>query len=131
MLYTEKAELGSVKFDTRVLGNITKHAIEGLNGKMIVSGPKGRLSRGAEKPNSDDLTFLKASLTEHAVDMTVYVVVRFGAGIKNTAAALAEAIRSDVPMITGLSVNRLSIIITGIRSKNFSKRNIVVTTYAK
>jgi len=131
MLYTENTGFGSVGFGAHVLGYIVKHAFEGMNGRFRASDPKGRTPRGAAKPNSDDLSFLKAEINDGMVDLTVYAVIRFGAGIKVSAAALTDAIRAEVPLVTGLNVNRMTVVITGILSKNISRRNIEVTTYAE
>jgi uncharacterized alkaline shock family protein YloU len=130
MLYTEKTEFGTLRFGTQLIGNIVKHAISGMGGKLMLSGPKGKSPRGAAKPNEGELSFLRVSLSDMGVDLTVYVVIRFGAGIKSSASRFTKALRAEIPAVTGLKVNRVTISITGIFSKNFSRRSIEITSYA-
>lgn len=129
MFYSKRTSLGRVRYDKLIIGNIVKHVLCDYGRNVIPSGPKGRVVRGASKPDSDDLSFIDARTKGGKVDLTLYIVIRFGTSIKNAIEMIGQSLRKEIESMTGMPVGRLSIIITGVLSKNIAKRHIEVTTY--
>jgi uncharacterized alkaline shock family protein YloU len=129
MFYSKRTSLGRVRYDKLIIGNIAKHVLRDYGRSVIPAGPKGRLARGPSKPDSDDLSFIEARVKNGKIDLTLYIVIRFGASIKTTIETIGQSLRKEINAMTGMPVDKLSIIVVGVLSKNIAKRHIEVTTY--
>ena len=131
MLYKETTHLGTIGFEKRIIATIVRRVVAELAGAVMVTGPKRRMSRAARKETSDDLSFLHAQMNGDVMDMDLFLILRFGAGIKKTSADIDLILRRRVEKTTGISVGRLRIVFTGMISRRFTKRNIEVITCGK
>jgi uncharacterized alkaline shock family protein YloU len=131
MLYSERTPLGGIQYGKRVVASIVRRVVAGQNGNVKLSGPRGRLSKAAQRPESEDNSFLDVRMGDGSFDIEVYLILRFGCSIKKTAADIGARLRRDVEVITGLPVARLNIIFVGVLSRNLSRRYIEVTTHAE
>jgi uncharacterized alkaline shock family protein YloU len=130
MIYKESTEFGSIGFGDTVPGNVVKRVVSGMDGKLLLSNPKGKILRSSGKPFGDDYSFIETDYKNGSVDITLYVILRFGVSITGAANELDEGVRREIANVTCMRPNRVKIVITGVLSKNLSKRNIVVETYA-
>lgn len=127
MLYTDENNLGKILFDEKIIANIIRKTIDGFNGKVMLSGSKGRIKKTTEKAkHSDDSSFMNMKKTDDAYTIDVYVVLKFGTSIRKTSNDMINIIRDQVQNITGMKVQKVRVIITGMLSKNFTKRHIEV-----
>jgi uncharacterized alkaline shock family protein YloU len=102
-----------------------------MDGRVFLSDPKGRMRKSVGKPTGDDVSFLDLKREEGVMEMTLYVVVKFGAGIRRAATEISESSRDEIARITGLSVDKVTVVVTGVLSKNLSKRHIEVIGYVR
>jgi hypothetical protein len=130
MIYKERTEFGSIGFGDTVPGNAVKRVVSGMDGKLLLSNPKGKPLRSSGKPFGDDYSFIETYYKNGCVNITLYVILRFGVSITVAVNELDEGVRREVAAITSMRPNRVKIVITGVLSKNLSKRNIMVETYA-
>lgn len=56
----------------------------------------------------------------------IYVLVKFGAGIKHTADRLIEIVNQSISETIGKDAADVSVVIKGVFSKNIAKRHIEV-----
>ena len=60
------------------------------------------------------------------LDIKLHIVLKFGMSIKKTTDEIAESIRKQIKTATGSNPARITLIITGVVSKKFARRNIEV-----
>lgn len=130
MLYNEKTDLGTIKYDVQIIGNIVKKIAFEVNNGIQFATSKGRLLKISESPSIDDNSFFDAKIEGDLIDIEVYIIIKFGTSINLVAEAMTKELRRLVPEITGLTPDLINIVIKGVMSKNFSKRNIEVKSYA-
>jgi uncharacterized alkaline shock family protein YloU len=130
MIYKETTEFGSVSFGDTLPGNAVKRVVLGMDGKFLLSSPKGKQLRSSGRPHGDDYSFIETEYVDGSVNITLYVILRFGISIASAVHELDEAVRHEIASVLAIEPNRVRIVVTGVLSKNLSKRNIAVETYA-
>jgi uncharacterized alkaline shock family protein YloU len=130
MLYKEKTGRGRIKYGENIIGNIARQAIAGTDGRAVPSDVKSRQIRGDGASGSADETIVDAVFTDGRLSAKIYILVRFGSSISKVCEDIDRDFRATVPAIIGAEVGELTIIVKGLLSKNVSKRNIEVKTYA-
>jgi uncharacterized alkaline shock family protein YloU len=130
MLYKEKSGHGRIKYGENIIGVIARKAIAGTDGRAVPSDAKGRHIKGDGASGSADDAIVDAEFAGGALNAKVYILVRFGSSISKVCEDIDRDFRRAVPGITGAEVGELTIVVKGLLSKNISKRNIEVKTYA-
>jgi uncharacterized alkaline shock family protein YloU len=130
MQITETTGLGTIRYNRQIIGNILRHIVERMDGRVILADSKGRMRRGAAKPNNDDVSFIEVTRDQGAMDITLYIVVKFGAGIQRAAAEISDSARTEIPQMTGIPVDCVRVVVTGVLSRNFKKRHVEVVSHA-
>jgi len=130
MLYREKTDSGKIKYDEIIIGNIARRVIADTEGRALASDAKGRLIKGGPGPGSNDNLIVDALFHDGALNVKMYIIIRFGSSISKVTDDIDRSFRAAVPTVTGAAVGDLSIFVKGLLSKNISKRNIEVTTHA-
>lgn len=127
MLYTDENTLGKIEFDEKIVGSIIRRIVDNYNGKVLLSGIKGRIKKNTTKSMySEDLSFMNIKKVGDEYTIDIYIVLKFGTSIKKTSHELISLIREQTTKITGLPIHKVRLIITGMLSKNFSKRHIEI-----
>lgn len=122
MLYTEKNDAGKIEFDKGIIAQIIAYEIESWRGKVFLSNIRGKLL----KNKVDDS--LEVFYDGESLRIKLYLVLRFGLSIKKITQELITSIHDGVSDITGLKVSKVTLILTGVLSKNISKRYIEVSS---
>ncbi|MDR0518489.1 MAG: Asp23/Gls24 family envelope stress response protein [Clostridiales Family XIII bacterium] len=128
MLYKEKTDRGKIKFGGNIVGCIARRVIADTDGRALAADSRGRIVK--DRHGAGDEQVVDAHIEGGALHVKMYIVVRFGSSISKVTGDIDRAFREAVPAITGLDVGELSIFVKGLISKNVTKRNIEVTTYA-
>jgi len=127
MFYSDENELGKIKYDDKIIGNIIRKSTEKYMGKVMLSDTKGRIRKNSLKEmNSDDIAFMKMDKTEEGYDIDIYIVLRFGTSISETSLEMIDEIRKEIAQITDIKIGKIKVTITGMLSKNLIKRHIEV-----
>jgi uncharacterized alkaline shock family protein YloU len=127
MLYSKKNQLGQIEFEEKIIGSIIRTSTHQFGGRVMLSDSKGKFKRNFSKErNSDDIGFMNLINTDDGYALEVFVVLKFGTSIKSTTNTLIETIKKQVTHITELNLTQVKIVVTGVMSKNFSKRHIEV-----
>ncbi|MDR1953222.1 MAG: Asp23/Gls24 family envelope stress response protein [Clostridiales Family XIII bacterium] len=130
MQITETTGLGTIRYSKQIIGDIIRHIVERMDGRAILADTKGRMRKGAAKPNSDDVSFIEVKRDRDAMDITLYIVVKFGAGIQRVATEISDSARAEILRMTGIHVDCVRVVVTGVVSRNFKKRHIEVVSHA-
>jgi uncharacterized alkaline shock family protein YloU len=130
MLYKEKTGRGRIKYGENIIGGIARQAILATDGRAVPSDAKGRQIKGDGAFGSSDDTLVDATFVDGRLNAKIYILVRFGSSISKVCDDIDRDFRATVPGIIGAEAGELTIVVKGLLSKNVSKRNIEVKTYA-
>jgi len=127
LLYKEETKEGTIYIDKPVVGKIILEAVEQFSGKVLLSNHKGKTSGIVPIIGGiDDRNFMDIEVGEKGIDIRFYIVIRFGTSINKVTEALIERIKKNIELITGLAVESIVVVVTGILSKQMVRRNIEV-----
>ena len=127
-MITVETDLGTIKVANSVIGNIIKDVIDSFDGKVIISNSKGKIPNQLPKLGSkEEYSDVVIELTEEGLlNITVYVILKFGTSIKATTEKLIADIRSSIKETIAMDVNEVDITVTGMMSKHIAPRHIEV-----
>lgn len=127
MFYKKETEDGYISIEKTVVGKIIIEEVKNFDGKVLISNHKGRVPGLVSKIGGlDDISHLEIIMGTKGLDVRVYIVIRFGSSIGRVTNQLIEGIQDKIKELTGIEANSVAVIVTGIISKQFSKRNIEV-----
>jgi uncharacterized alkaline shock family protein YloU len=127
LLYKVEAKDGSISIDKSVVGKIIAKAVEQFNGKVLISNHRGRVAGFAAKIGvADDISYMEINLGKNGLDIRFYILIRFGTSINRVTEQLISTIKKNTEEITGLEVNSVAVVVTGMVSKQTARRNIEV-----
>lgn len=127
MQYKEKTEQGNIIIDKNAIANLVIKATEQFEGKVIVANYKNRpLGVAAKKNITSDVNSVEVDYGPKGMELKVYLMVKFGTSIGTVTNNLIESLYEDIKQAMGMEPNSISVVVTGIISKNIAKRNIEV-----
>ena len=127
MQYKEKTERGNIIIDKNVIASMVLNQVEQFGGKVIVSNYKANPLGVAVKKNLvNDINDVEVDYTQRGMEIKIYIMVKFGTSIGTVTNKIIESVYEDVKTCMGLEPNSISVVVTGIISKNIAKRNIEV-----
>jgi len=126
MAYHEENENGRIRIGRGVIEGVCARVIDGFEGRVLVSDPKGRMKGGV--PRTEDAKgFARARIRSGKLDVKLYLIVQFGISMRDAAKALAKSLREEFPLQAGLEVGLVTMVFVGTLSEKLTKRNITFT----
>jgi uncharacterized alkaline shock family protein YloU len=122
MLYETNSSLGTISVDRAVLCGVIRREAERFQGKVLLSNHKGKVN-SARKGGGQ---FAEFSWGARGLDIRIFIVVRFGTSIGGVADAMIDGVKKSVEAFSGIEINSVAVVISGVLSKNLSKRSIEV-----
>ena len=120
-MYNKKNDIGTITVGKNVIGSIVTEAVKSFDGRLILCNSKGKVS------SVDGMSyFLDFDNAGGKTKIKIYVLVKFGAGIKHTADRLIEIVNQSISETIGKDAADMSVVIKGVFSKNIAKRHIEV-----
>jgi hypothetical protein len=104
---------------------VCARVIDGMDGRLIVSDPKGHLRKGALDEPEDQTGFARARLRAGVLDIKLYLIVRFGVSIRETAEELVSRLRAEFPKQTGVDAGLVTMVFVGTLAEKLRRRNIL------
>ena len=127
MFYKIETVNGYISIEKTVIGKIIIEEVKKFDGKVLISNHKGRVPGLVSKIGGlDDISHLEILMGTKGLDVRVYIVIRFGSSIGRVTNQLIDGIQENIKELTAIEANSVAVIVTGIISKQFSKRNIEV-----
>lgn len=127
MFYKIETEEGFISIEKTVIGKIIIEEVKKFDGKVLISNHKGRVPGIVSKIGGlDDISHLDILMGAKGLDVRVYIVIRLGSSIGRVTNQLIDGIQEKIKGLTAIEANSVAVIVTGIISKQFSKRNIEV-----
>lgn len=128
MLYRLETMNGTISVDKSVVGKIIADAVGQFKGKVFISNHKGKVVSGfaAKLGVMDDINHMEINLENHCIDIRFFILIRFGTSINKVTEQLIGTIKKNTEETTGLEVNSIAVVVTGMVSKQTAKRNIEI-----
>lgn len=111
----ENGTVGSLQIATDVLGKIARQAALEIEGVAAVESGSGSGMRNAvvsriQKP-------VTVSMADGVAEISVSVLVRYGARIPSLCEHVQENVKTSVQNMTGVTVSRVNVVVAGICSE--------------
>ena len=122
--YTKTGKIG---FDDSVFARIAIETAEKMGNAVIFTNAKGKPVR-IGREGDEKLNFIGVKLGEekNTVNMEIYVILKFGTSISRMSQEFARRLRAEVKSVTGVRVDKIRIVVKGVRSKNTVKRELEI-----
>jgi len=117
---------GSIIIENAVMGRIVVQASKKFKGRLWLVNPKGKIIRPRNTGNEDLKNIEINDSEDDGIDIKAYIVVSFGTSISAISKEFINEIRNQNAKITGLPINQITIVLTGVKSKRISKREIEI-----
>jgi len=126
-MFEINTDFGKLTITRSVIAEMVMKAVEDTEGKAFISNSKGRIYNTTGRLKVFDGTeFVEVTKSGNSVDIRFYVVVKFGTSIAAVTNQMIDTVQSEMVAITGIEPNSVSVVVTGVMSKNIAKRNIEV-----
>lgn len=128
MLHRLETMDGTISIEKTVVGKIIAEAVGEFNGRVLISTHKGKPVSGfaAKIGMMDDVGSMEINPGINGLDIRFFILIRFGTSINRVTEQLIETIKKNTEEITGLEVNSIAVVVTGMISKQTVRRNIEV-----
>lgn len=127
MMYKVEAKQGNIIINKAVIGKIILEAIGQFKGRIWISNHKGKIVNLKQRwGTSDGTDYMYIAMGEKGLDVRVNIVIRFGTSIGMVTEQLIHDIKYDIERLTGIEANSIAIVVTGLISKQITRRNIEV-----
>jgi uncharacterized alkaline shock family protein YloU len=121
-MFDKETDLGEIHFPASVIERIVKDAVNTCDEKVFLNKYKGKYM--SMVPGGD----YTAEEEEAGINITVYVVMSFGASIGKYSKRMLAYIYDNVEKVMGIRPSSVTIVVTGLKSKdNIAKRHIEIT----
>lgn len=124
---------GNIHYDDNIIRKIISRGVDGFDGKVLLYNNTKRIpgipaarnkSGNLQTGNANTIRIVE---TDIGLEITVFVVVRFGASINEVTSGLIDYIYEYMEKIMRVSPVRVTVQVTGVLSKNLVRRNIEVS----
>lgn len=128
-----KTEIGEIRFSTNVIKKIVIDAVHQTEGKAYIYHYKGKyqnamtgIASRMTLYNGDrgDAGSIDVADTETGLQITVYLVMQFGASIRTSCIHIIHYIFDNVEKIMEAPPEAVRVIVTGVESNEIAKRNL-------
>lgn len=132
-MFDIETKLGDIHFSSNIVNKIAEKAVESCGGKAMLHNYKSALKDVmpimASKMNLYDESVASVEVTnsDDGYSMKVYVVIKFGASIKAVTKEIIDSIYDNAEVIIGHKPEKVTVVVTGVVSKNIAKRHIEVS----
>ncbi|MEA4987017.1 MAG: Asp23/Gls24 family envelope stress response protein [Anaerovorax sp.] len=127
MLYKIQTENGTITVFKEAIVAIISRVMEQFDGKVLIANQKGRISNLMAKiGGKEDGGTIEITNGKKGLDIRIYVLIRFGSSINKTTELIIDQIKTEVEKGTDIPVNSVSVVITGVVSKQVARRNIEI-----
>ena len=111
-----ETRLGKIDISETYLSKLIGHEVTSCFGVvgMVPSGNRQKFSSRISKTEHPD-TGIKVTGTADSISVELHIVVTYGMNINAIAASITEKVKYVVDLVTGITVNKVTIKIDGIK----------------
>lgn len=117
-------DIGDIRFSRNIILRIVDDAVETCGGRVTVYNFKGRYK--SVMPGNDGVAYTE---TPEGAEITVYVIIRFGASIRENCRKILDYINDTVEKVMGERPRNVRIVVTGVQSVEIAGRHIVFDSF--
>lgn len=126
----KETKYGMISVSDNTIMQVVMGSLEKYRGIMVPASGRGKIvHRRNRNPKNGPVCDIEIGNIKQRLDISIYVVLKFGASIKKTTEAAAEEVRKAVYEATGSDPRRIRIVITGVQSRKTARRNIEVEKF--
>lgn len=127
MLYRIETDEGNITLSKAVIGKIVMESIEQFSGRVLITNHKGKIVRLKQKYGVTDATDnMEIIMGDNGLDIRIFIAIKFGTSIGMVTEQLIQGIKYDIERLTGFEANSIAVVVTGLLSKQMSRRNIEI-----
>lgn len=128
MSLTKVTDLGTITINPSVISKEIINAATAVNEKLFFATEKGKLLGAPKKVGLGELASnIKVGQDGEKMFVTFYVIMNFGASIKNSTDILLDSLQNSIKSMFPKQDNLITIKIVGVKSKNIAPRDIEVS----
>ena len=127
-IYKERNDYGTINVSDSVITDIIIDEIRKYNGRIDITNSRGKpMPKLYKSVGGSSAANIEIALNDDGrPDIRLHIVLKFGMSIKKTTDEIAENIRKQIKAAIGVNPAEITLIITGMISKKFARRNIEV-----
>lgn len=114
-------DLGDIRFSKNVITRIAEDAAESCDNSVSIFNYRGKYKPAMPGAN------IIYSETPDSIEITVNVVIRFGASISECTKKMLDYMYKNIEIVMGTRPDKITIIVTGIQSREIARRHIEIT----
>ena len=114
-------DLGDIRFSKNVITRIAEDAAEYCENNVSIFNYRGKY-----KPAMPGANIIYTE-TPDGIEITVNVVIRFGASISECARKMLDYMYKAIESVMGTRPEKITIVVTGIQSREIARRHIEIT----
>lgn len=132
-MFDMETKLGKIHFSQGIINKIALKAAESYDGKVLLHNYKGKymdmMPGIASKMNLYDESTgsVEFAQNEEGYTLKAHIVLKFGTSIKMVTEGMIDSIYENAEKILGEKPAKVTVVVTGILSKNIAKRHIEVS----
>ena len=122
--YTKTGKIG---FHDAVFSRVAIEVAESMGNAVIFTNAKGKPVK-IGKDGDEKLNFIEITGGEekNTINIEIYVILRFGTSISKLTHEFARKLRAEIKAVTGVKVDKVRIVVKGVKSKNTAKRELEI-----
>ncbi|PKM84993.1 MAG: hypothetical protein CVU86_04455 [Firmicutes bacterium HGW-Firmicutes-11] len=127
MLYRLETELGSIIVREEIIGKIVAESVLSFGGRVMITNHKGKVVKLRNRHGFLDATdHIEITSGEKGLDLRVFIAIKFGTSIGGVTEQMIHDIKQEIEDCAGMEANSIAIVVTGLLSRQMTKRNIEV-----
>ena len=132
-MFDVETKLGNIHFSQGIVNKIVTEAVENCDGKAQLYNYKGKVKNVVPELASrinlydEESGSIEVTNAEEGMEIKAYVILQFGASIRKTTASIIKYIYEYTEKIMEERPAKVTVVVTGIFSKNIARRHIEVS----
>lgn len=132
-MFEIETKYGRISCSQSIINRIVAEAVESCNGKAVILNYKGKYMNVvpgiASKMNiyDEEAGGIEIVNAGTGIALRVYIVIKFGSSIKQVTNEIIDYIYEKTEKIIGECPEKVTVVVTGVVSKNIARRHIEVS----
>lgn len=123
----KEKDKGDILISENAIAQLVIDQIQTMRGRVLPATSKGkRISPVKKVFGNEQEDSVQIKVKGNDLSIRVYVIVRIGVSISKTLDMLIEKIKQSVEESTGVAPSSVSVVVSGVLSKNIARRNMEV-----
>lgn len=127
MLYKLETDTGSIILREEIIGRIVVESVLRFGGRVMITNHKGKVVKLRKYHGILDASdHIEITAGENGLDLRIFIAIKFGTSIGMVTEQMIHGIKQDIESIVGMEANSIAVVVTGLLSRQMTRRNIEV-----